>query len=112
MKSYTAKADVSSDSTILRRNNTSRGQKGAPSVIVLGLSHRRLWSGGLFVFLSLAMFLWAMRSPNPPAGLYEIDEQGEPLEYLGRALPPELRKTRPVTWEAFQESVRARGPAR
>src|SRR5687768_9523965 len=67
---------------------------------------------GLFLFLSLAVFLWAMRAPNPPAGVYEIDEQGEPLEYLGRTLPLELRKVRGVTWEAFQESVRARGPAR
>lgn len=67
---------------------------------------------GLFVFLALSVFLWAMRSPNPPGGVYEVDEQGEPLEYLGRKPPLELRNARPVTWEAFQESVRSRRPAR
>ena len=40
--------------------------------------------------------------------MYEIDEQGEPVEYLGKNLPVELRKVRGVTYEAFEASVRAR----
>lgn len=54
------------------------------------------------------ILLWAMTAPSPPGGIYEIDEHGEPIEYLGKNPPLELRKSRGVTYEAFRESVRSR----
>ena len=54
------------------------------------------------------ILLWAMTAPNPPGGIYEVDEDGEPIEYLGKNPPLELRKVRAVTYEAFRESVRSR----
>jgi hypothetical protein len=87
----------------------------APAILALTKPTTRTGGAmavGIILFAALAIFLRAMRTPNPPAGYYEIDEQGEPLEYLGRTPPLELRKARGVTWEAFEESVRSRGPAR
>lgn len=63
---------------------------------------------GVIALLAAAIFLWAMSSPSPPSGIYEIDEQGDPIEYLGRNPPLELRKARAVTYEAFVESVKSR----
>lgn len=67
-----------------------------------------------FIFLGVtalgaaAIFIWAMAAPSPPGGIYEVDESGEPVEYLGKRPPLELRKARGVTYEAFLESVKSR----
>ena len=63
---------------------------------------------GVILLVAAGIFLWAMSAPAPPGGIYEIDEQGEPLEYLGKTPPLELRKTRGVTYEAFVASVKSR----
>lgn len=63
---------------------------------------------GVIVAASAAIFVWAMSAPAPPGGIYEIDERGEPVEYLGKNPPLELRKTKGVTYEAFVESVKSR----
>ena len=65
--------------------------------------------GGLLL-AAAGMFVWAMAAPAPPGGIYEIDETGEPTEYLGKRPPLELRKARGVTHEAFVASVKARRP--
>jgi hypothetical protein len=63
---------------------------------------------GVLLLVAAGIFLWAMSAPAPPGGIYEVDEQGEPVEYLGKKPPLELRKTRGVTHEAFVASVKAR----
>ena len=82
-----------------------------PVILALTRTSTRTVGGLALVVLLLAaagIFLWAMSAPAPPGGVYEIDEQGEPLEYLGKQLPLELRKIRGVTFEAFQASVKSR----
>ena len=64
---------------------------------------------GLMALAAAGIFLWAMAAPAPPGGIYEVDENGEPVEYLGKRPPLELRKARGVTYAAFVESVKARG---
>lgn len=63
---------------------------------------------GVIVAAAAGIFVWAMSAPAPPGGIYEIDERGEPVEYLGKNPPLELRKTKAVTYEAFIESVKSR----
>ena len=63
---------------------------------------------GVMALLAAGIFIWAMSAPAPPGGFYEVDATGEPVEYLGKKPPYELRKTRGITYEAFVESVRAR----
>lgn len=65
---------------------------------------------GALLLAVAGVFLWAMSAPAPPGGIYEIDETGEPTEYLGKRPPLELRKARGVTHEAFVASVKARRP--
>ena len=81
--------------------------------IILALTRPAARTPGAIAFVVLLLaaagiFLWAMSAPAPPGGIYEIDEQGEPVEYLGKKPPLELRKTRAVTYEAFIESVKSR----
>ena len=57
---------------------------------------------------AIAILVAAFMTPSPPGGVYEIDEDGEPLEYLGPQVPVELRNVRAVTHEAFVASVKAR----
>ena len=65
---------------------------------------------GALLLGAAGIFIWAMAAPAPPGGIYEIDENGEPTEYLGKRPPLELRKARGVTYEAFLASVRSRRP--
>ena len=58
--------------------------------------------------LAVTILVVALVKPSPPSGVYEVDEEGEPLEYLGPQLPVELRNVRGVTHEAFTASVKAR----
>lgn len=81
--------------------------------IILAITREETRTSGFIglTVLIVAMsgiFMWAMLAPAPPGGIYEIDESGEPVEYLGKNPPVELRKTRAVTYEAFVESVKAR----
>jgi hypothetical protein len=63
---------------------------------------------GVIALAAAAVFIWAMASPSPPGGIYEVDENGEPVEYLGKRPPLELRRARGVTYEAFRASVQSR----
>lgn len=63
---------------------------------------------GVLLLAAAGLFVWAMAAPAPPGGIYEVDENGEPVEYLGKKPPLELRKTRGVTYDAFIQSVKAR----
>ncbi len=63
---------------------------------------------GVVIAAAAGIVVWAMAAPAPPSGIYEVDEQGEPVEYVGKTPPPELRTWRGVTYEAFVESVRLR----
>ena len=60
--------------------------------------------------LFLAVIVAAIRSPAPPSGIYEVDDAGEPLEYLGPRPPLELRRNRGMTYDAFVATVKARRP--
>lgn len=82
-----------------------------PAVIAVTRPASRL--GGIIAVAVIAtaaivILVVALATPSPPSGVYEIDEQGEPLEYLGTQLPVELRNVRGVTHEAFVASVKAR----
>lgn len=63
---------------------------------------------GVIAAAAVGIVVYAFATPSPPSGVYEIDEEGEPLEYLGPQLPVELRNVRGVTHEAFVASVKAR----
>ncbi len=65
-------------------------------------------AAGVLALAALGILAWAFAAPAPPGGIYEIDESGEPIEYMGKTPPLELRKARAVTYEAFVESVKAR----
>ena len=58
--------------------------------------------------VAIAILVAAFAAPAPPSGVYEVDDAGEPLEYLGARPPLELRRKRGVTFEAFVATVRAR----
>jgi len=60
------------------------------------------------VVIGLAMLVAALRAPAPPNGVYEVDDLGEPLEYLGPRPPLELRGKRGMTYEAFMATVKGR----
>ena len=60
------------------------------------------------VALMLAIIVAAMLSPNPPSGIYEVDDNGEPLEFIGTRPPVELRRNRGMTYEAFVATVKGR----
>lgn len=82
-----------------------------PAALALTRPAARMVGAVVLAVIALAaagIVMWAMSSPAPPAGIYEVDEDGEPVEYVGRQLPLELRKTRAVTYEAFVASVKAR----
>ena len=55
--------------------------------------------------VAIAIVAFALTAPAPPSGIYEVDADGEPLEYLGTRPPLELRKNRGVTYEAFRATV-------
>ena len=84
-----------------------------PAVLALTRPDRRMTGFiliGVLLLSAAGVFIWAMAAPAPPGGIYEIDEDGEPTEYLGKRPPVELRKSRGVTYEAFVASVKARRP--
>ena len=84
-----------------------------PAVLALTRPDRRMTGViliGALLLMAAGIFIWAMAAPAPPGGIYEIDESGEPLEYLGKRPPLELRRARGVTYDAFQASVKARRP--
>lgn len=58
--------------------------------------------------LAVAILVAAFAAPAAPSGVYEVDDEGEPLEYLGTRPPLELRRKRGVTFEAFEATVKAR----
>lgn len=62
----------------------------------------------VIVAVAVAVIIAAFAAPAPPSGVYEVDDEGEPLEYLGPRPPLELRNKRGVTYEAFEATVRAR----
>jgi hypothetical protein len=64
----------------------------------------------VIVAIGVAVLFAAFAAPAAPSGVYEVDDEGEPLEYLGTRLPLELRRKRGVTYEAFIATVRARSP--
>jgi hypothetical protein len=64
----------------------------------------------VIIAIAIAVIVAAFAAPAPPSGVYEVDDQGEPLEYLGARPPLELRRKRGVTYEAFEATVRARTP--
>ena len=83
----------------------------APVVLALTRPNARMAgaiAGGVTLLIAAGVFLWAMAAPAPPGGVYEIDERGEPVEYIGKKVPLELRNVRPVTHEAFVQSVQSR----
>ena len=82
-----------------------------PCVLALTRSDARTIGAialGVIALAAAGIFIWAMSAPSPPGGIYEVDEQGEPIEYLGKRPPLELRKARGVTYDAFIASVKAR----
>ena len=84
-----------------------------PAVLALTRPDRRMAGFiliGVLLLSAAGVFIWAMAAPAPPGGIYEIDETGEPTEYLGKRPPLELRKSRGVTFDAFVASVKARRP--
>jgi hypothetical protein len=86
---------------------------GPVGPIILAITRPSTRSVGFIVLAVLiavasGVFVWAMSAPAPPGGIYEIDGNGEPVEYLGKNPPLELRKARGVTYEAFVASVKAR----
>src|SRR5688572_26254955 len=84
-----------------------------PAVLALTRPDRRMAGFiliGVLLLAAAGVFIWAMAAPAPPGGIYEIDEAGEPTEYLGKRPPLELRKARGVTYDAFVASVKARRP--
>ena len=60
--------------------------------------------------IAIAVLVAAFAAPAPPSGVYEVDDEGEPLEYLGTRPPLELRRKRGVTYDAFIATVKARPP--
>jgi hypothetical protein len=62
------------------------------------------------VAAAVAILIAAILAPAPPSGVYEVDDEGEPLEYLGARPPLELRRKRGITYEAFVATVKARTP--